>query len=128
MLPMVVAGGCVSRFLLLLVSKRLKSRLRCSGADADWWWFSLCADGAGTAGYIAFSIADRPGLTPGLIGVCWRSAPVLASLVVLLRASCWLHCEVNQYAIETATEYGGVKPILIIPLISSLVVGLAMIT
>ena len=30
------------------------------------------------AGYIAFSIADRPGLTPGLIMVCWRSAPVLA--------------------------------------------------
>jgi fructose-specific phosphotransferase system IIC component len=30
------------------------------------------------AGFIAFSIADRPGLTPGLIGGCWPSAAVPA--------------------------------------------------
>ncbi len=64
MLPMVLLVVCVSRFLLLLVSKRLKSGYVGSGADADWWWFSLCADVPVLAGYIAFSIADRPGLTP----------------------------------------------------------------
>ncbi|MFO6426658.1 hypothetical protein ACLBOM_14720 [Escherichia coli] len=60
---------CVSRFLLLLVSKRLKSRVRSAAA--------LMQIGGGSAfalmvpvlaGYIAFSIADCPGLTPGLIG------------------------------------------------------------
>ncbi len=127
MLPMVVAGGLCIGFLLLLVSKRLKSRVRWQRRDADWWWFSLCADGAGTGRLYAFSIADRPGLTPGLIGGMLGSAPVLASLVVLLRASWLVTCEVNQYAIETATEYGGAETDLIIPLISSLVVGLAMI-
>ncbi|MBO2007306.1 hypothetical protein J4732_20065 [Serratia marcescens] len=38
------------------------------GADADRRRLRLCADGAGIGGFIAFSIADRPGLTPGLIG------------------------------------------------------------
>ncbi|MFP1454245.1 fructose-specific PTS transporter subunit EIIC [Escherichia coli] len=78
------------------------------------------------AGYIAFSIADCPGLTPGLIGGM-LGGTVLASFAVLLRASCWLHCEVNQYATETATEYGSAETNPHHPLISSLVVGLAMI-
>ncbi len=55
------------------------------------------------------------------------AAPVLASLAVLLRASWLVTLEVNQYATETATEYGGAETDPIIPLISSLVVGLAMI-
>ncbi|CDL61743.1 PTS system, fructose-specific IIB component / PTS system, fructose-specific IIC component [Klebsiella pneumoniae IS39] len=58
------------------------------------------------AGFIAFSIADRPGLTPGLSAVCWRlaAAPALSagsslvSLPVMWRK--------HQHEAETAAEYG----------------------
>ncbi len=54
-------------------------------------------------------------------------SPVLASLAVLLRASWRVTLRSNQYATETATEYGGTETDPDLPLISSLVVGLAMI-
>lgn len=62
------------------------------------------------AGYIAFSIADRPGLTPGLIGgmlAVSTGSGFIGGIIAGFPG--WLHCEVNQYATETATEYGGAE-------------------
>ena len=61
------------------------------------------------AGYIAFSIADRPGLTPGLIGGMLAVSTGSGFIGGIIAGFGWLHCEVNQYATETATEYGGAE-------------------
>ncbi len=69
MLPMVVAGGLCIALSFAFGIKRLKSRYVGSGADAQIGGGSAFALMVPVlAGYIAFSIADRPGLTPGLIG------------------------------------------------------------
>ncbi len=57
------------------------------------------------AGFIAFSIADRPGLTRALSAVCWRlaAAPALSAGSSLVSP---VMCESHQHEAETAAEYG----------------------
>jgi PTS system fructose-specific IIC component len=80
------------------------------------------------AGFIAFSIADRPGLAPGLVGGMLASmggAGFLGGLVAGFLAGYvtrWL----NQ-KIQLPETLSGLKPVLILPLLATLVVGLAMV-
>ncbi|MFX9912099.1 PTS fructose transporter subunit IIBC, partial [Acinetobacter baumannii] len=66
MLPMVVAGGLIIAISFMFglnpVEGSFAASLKQIGAAA----FTLMVPML--AGYIAYSIADRPGLTPGLIG------------------------------------------------------------
>ena len=79
------------------------------------------------AGYIAFSIADRPGLAPGMIGgivAGLTGSGFLGGIIAGLVAGYftqWLNG-----AIKLPRSLAGLKPVLILPLISSLVVGLLM--
>ncbi len=77
------------------------------------------------AGYIAYSIADRPGLAPGMIGGAVATqlkagflgailAGFLAGYVVLL----------IKKTIKLPKTLQGIMPVLIIPVVGSLVVGL----
>ncbi len=71
MLPMVVAGGlCIAlSFAFGIKAFEVKDTCPGGGADADRRRLGLRADGAGTGRlYRPSPIADRPGLTPGLIG------------------------------------------------------------
>ena len=79
------------------------------------------------AGYIAYSIADRPGLAPGMIGGVLAGltgagflggiiAGFLAGYVVL-----WLN-----RTIRLPRNLSGIMPVLVLPLLSSLIVGLVM--
>ncbi len=61
MLPMVVAGGL--HFLYVLAWMPQNKLVACIKTD---WCSSIYADG--TDAISAYSIADRPGLAPGLIG------------------------------------------------------------
>jgi PTS system fructose-specific IIC component len=79
------------------------------------------------AGYIAYSIADRPGIAPGMIGGVLAGitgsgflggiiAGFLAGYVVY-----WLN-----KSIRLPRNFAGLMPVLILPLLSSVIVGLLM--
>ena len=79
------------------------------------------------AGYIAYSIADRPGLAPGLIGgalAVQLESGFLGGIVAGFLAG-YLALALVKY-IKLPTTMEALKPILIVPLLSSLVVGLIM--
>ncbi|ADA67020.1 PTS system, fructose subfamily, IIC subunit [Thermotoga petrophila RKU-10] len=80
------------------------------------------------AGFIAFSIADRPGLAPGMIGGLLANrigAGFLGGIAAGFGAgylTAWL-----KKTIKLPKSLEGLKPVLIIPVLSSLIVGLGMI-
>jgi PTS system fructose-specific IIC component len=76
------------------------------------------------AGYIAYSIADRPGLAPGMIGGYLAGelgAGFLGGIVAGYAAR-----GLSRY-VKLPTSVESLKPILIIPLVASLITGLVMI-
>ncbi len=80
------------------------------------------------AGFIAFSIADRPGLAPGLVGGMLASqlgAGFLGGIIAGFAAgyiALWL-----RNNLKLPVHFEGLKPVLIIPLLATLAVGLLMI-
>lgn len=130
MLPLVVAGG------LLIALAFAIGGINAGDKEGTLGW-ALMQIGAKSAfalfipvfaGFIAFSIADRPGLTPGLIGGMLASslgAGFLGGIAAGFLAGYftrWLN-----KVIKLPDQLAGLKPVLILPLISSLVIGLAMI-
>ena len=80
------------------------------------------------AGYIAWSIADRPGLAPGMIGGYLAStlgAGFLGGIIAGFLAGYVARFISQKLPMPESIE--SLKPILIIPLLASLVTGLAMI-
>ena len=98
------------------------------GADADYGGSAFALMVPVLAGYIAFSIADRPGLTPGLIGgmlAVSTGSGFIGGIIAGFLAGYIAKLISTQLKLPQSME--ALKPILIIPLISSLLVGLAMI-
>ncbi len=129
MLPMVVAGGlCIAlSFVFGIEAFKEKGTLAAAlmqiGGESA---FALMVPVL--AGYIAFSIADRPGLTPGLIGgmlAVSTGSGFIGGIIAGFLAGYVAKLISSKLKLPTSME--ALKPILIIPLISSLVVGLAMI-
>ncbi|MFT6987559.1 MAG: PTS system fructose-specific IIC component, partial [Psychromonas sp.] len=80
------------------------------------------------SGFIAFSIADRPGLAPGLIGGMLASstgAGFLGGIIAGFLAGYAAKFIADKVNLPASME--ALKPILIIPLLASLVTGLVMI-
>ena len=78
------------------------------------------------AGYIAFAIADRPGLVPGVVGGLLASAVgagFLGGLVAGLLAGGVVSVIKRQ---NVPKSFRGVMPVVIIPLVSTLIVGVIM--
>lgn len=79
------------------------------------------------SGYIAYSIADRPGIAPGMAGGMIASAigagflGGLASGFIAGYAVLYL----NRY-IQLGRNLDGLKPVLVLPLLGTLIVGLLM--
>ncbi|MFG6177078.1 PTS fructose-like transporter subunit IIB [Halomonas sp. THAF12] len=129
MLPMVVAGGLLIALSFVFGIEAFKEEGSLPAA--------LMQIGGGTAfalmvpvlaGYIAYSIADRPGIAPGMIG------GMLASNIGAGFIGGILAGFLAGYAAKAVTRYvklpasvESLKPILIIPLLASLVTGLTMI-
>lgn len=77
------------------------------------------------SGYIAFSIADRPGLAPGLVGGMLAANLQMGFLGGIL--SGFLAGYIAKFVrdkINLPTNFEGLKPVLVIPLLSTLAVGL----
>jgi len=131
MIPFVVAGG-----LLIAISFAIGGINVFEDANTGtlgWTLFQIGAKAGFTlmvpilAGFIAYSIADRPGIAPGMIGGMIAStigsgflggiaAGFLAGYVVK-----WM----SDY-IRLPRTLDGLKPVLILPLLGTLVVGLLM--
>ena len=80
------------------------------------------------SGFIAFSIADRPGLAPGLVGGMLASNLGMGFLGGIL--SGFLAGYVARFVrdkVNLPANFEGLKPVLVIPLLSTLVVGLLLV-
>ncbi|ETD81044.1 PTS fructose-like transporter subunit IIB [Rhodobacter capsulatus] len=129
MLPLVVAGGLLIALSFVFgikafeVEGTLPAALMAIGGGAA---FKLMVPVL--AGFIAYSIADRPGLTPGLIGGMLAvnlNAGFLGGIVAGFLAGYvarWL-----RDAIKLPRTLEGLKPVLILPLLSTAITGLIMV-
>ncbi|AUX73142.1 PTS fructose transporter subunit IIBC [Erwinia pyrifoliae] len=129
MLPMVVAGGLITALSFAFGITAFKEPGTLAAA--------LMQIGGNTAlalmvpvlaGFIAFSIADRPGLAPGLVGgmlATTINAGFLGGIIAGFIAGYAAKFLSSKLKLPTSME--ALKPILIIPLVSSLVTGLLMI-
>lgn len=131
MIPFVVAGGLLIALAFALGGINAGSAentgiLAHALSTIGGLGFSLMVPAL--AGYIAFSIADRPGLAPGMIGGLLAAqlgagflggiiAGFLAGYIVL-----WLN---NN--IRLSRNLDGLKPVLILPLLGTVIVGLIMV-
>jgi len=130
MLPLVVAGG------LLIALAFAIGGINAGDNEGTLGWALMQIGGKAAfalfipifAGFIAFSIADRPGLTPGLIGGMLAAsvgAGFLGGIAAGFLAGYftkWLNS-----VLKLPDQLQGLKPVLLLPLISSLVIGLSMI-
>lgn len=132
MLPFVVAGG-----LMIALAFALGGINAGDPENAGTLAYALSMIGGSggfalmvpvLAGYIAYSIADRPGLAPGMIGGLIAAeigsgflggivAGFLAGYIVL-----WLN-----RTIRLPRNLDGLKPVLILPLLGTMIVGLIMV-
>ena len=129
MLPMVVAGGLCTALSFAFgldsaqVQGTLAWALKVIGGDT-----ALSLMVPVLSAYIAYSIADRTGLTPGLVGgalAVTLGAGFLGGIVSGFLAG---YCaQFLSTKIKLPQSMAALKPILIIPLLSTLITGLAMI-
>lgn len=130
MLPLVVAGG------LLIALAFAIGGLNAGDQEGTLAW-ALMKIGGGTAftlyipilaAFIAYSIADRPGLTSGLIGGALAAAlgaGFLGGIAAGFLAG-YTTKLMNDH-LKLPQNFEGLKPVLILPLLSALIVGLIMI-
>jgi PTS system fructose-specific IIC component len=132
MIPFVTAGG-----LLIALAFAFGGIYATDPSHANTFAGALFLIGAKSAftlfvpilgGYIAFSIADRPGLAPGMIGGLLSSllgAGFLGAIVAGFIAgygTLWLN-----RAIKLPRALDGLKPVLILPVLGTLLTGLLMV-
>ncbi|QTP55970.1 PTS fructose-like transporter subunit IIB [Billgrantia sulfidoxydans] len=129
MLPMVVAGGLLIALSFVFGIEAFEQEGTLAAA--------LMQIGGGTAfalmipvlaGYIAYSIADRPGIAPGMIGGMLAAeigAGFIGGILAGFLAGYVALAVTRHVRLPSSVE--SLKPILIIPLIASLVTGLTMI-
>lgn len=124
MLPVIVAGGLIIALSFVFGLDPAegtfgKALMEIGGTTA----FALIVPVL--SGYIAFSIADRPGLAPGLIGGMLAANLQMGFLGGIL--SGFLAGYIAKFVrdkVNLPTNFEGLKPVLVIPLLSTLAVGL----
>jgi PTS system fructose-specific IIC component len=129
MLPMVVAGGLLIALSFVFGIEAFKQEgtlaaalMKIGGGAAFKLMVPLLA------GYIAYSIADRPGIAPGMIGGYLASelgAGFLGGIVAGFIAG-YAASALSRF-VKLPSSVEALKPILIIPLVASLFTGLVMI-
>lgn len=131
MLPFVTAGG-----LLIALAFALGGIYAFDDAHKGTLAWSLFQIGAKSgfmlmvpalAGYIAYSIADRPGIAPGMIGglvAVNMDAGFIGGILAGFIAGYSVHW-INR-ALRLPRSLEGLKPVLILPVLGTLLVGLLM--
>lgn len=131
MLPLVVAGGLLIAISFMFGIEAFKDETIAGGLPK-----ALMDIGGGAAfhlmiavfaGYVAYSIADRPGLAVGLIGGMMAAnfgSGILGGIFAGFLAG-YVVKFLND-KIQLPPSFSSLKPILILPLLGATVVGLAM--
>ena len=129
MLPLIVAGGLLIAISFALdidanqaeAEGTLAGRLFQVGSAAFTLFLPVLA------GYVAYSIADRPGLAPGLIGG-YLAVQVDTGFLGALLAGFLAGYVTRALAqgIKLPPTMAGLKPVLILPVLSTLIVGVVM--
>ncbi|NUF50551.1 PTS fructose transporter subunit IIBC [Gilliamella sp. ESL0250] len=130
MLPMVVAGGLIIALSFAFGSfEMVEGVQKLIGephlAQIGGLAFSLMVPLL--SGYIAYSIADRPGLAPGLVGgllAVSTGAGFLGGIIIGYFAG-YLALLITKY-LPLPKTLEALKPILIVPLFATLITGLVM--
>ncbi|WP_085248461.1 PTS fructose transporter subunit IIBC [Gilliamella mensalis] len=130
MLPMVVAGGLIIALSFAFGSFEMVDGVqKLIGephlAQIGGLAFSLMVPLL--SGYIAYSIADRPGLAPGLVGgllAVSTGAGFLGGIIIGYFAG-YLALLITKY-LPLPKTLEALKPILIVPLFATLITGLVM--
>ena len=128
MIPFVVAGGLLIAFSFAFGIQAFKEEGTIAAALMNIGSSAFGLMVPILAGYIAYSIADRPGLVPGMVGGILANslgtgflggllAGFLAGYLVLLL----------KRVIRLPKSFEGLMPVLILPVLSTLVVGLVLI-
>ncbi|MFP2910580.1 PTS fructose-like transporter subunit IIB [Pyxidicoccus sp. 3LFB2] len=128
MLPFVVAGGLVMALSFVFGIEAFKEEGTLPAALMQIGQAAFALMVPALAGYIAYSIADRPGLAPGFIGGMLASrieAGFLGGIAAGFLAGYVARWFRDHIRLPATLE--GLKPVLILPLLSSLVVGLLMV-
>lgn len=130
MIPMVTAGGILIALSFAIGGVHAGDR---TGTLA----WALMQIGGGTAfqlyvpvlaAFIAYSIADRPGLAPGLVGgmlATTLGAGFLGGIIAGFLAG--YAAKLLNDRIHLPQNLAGLKPVLVLPVLSTLIVGLVMI-
>lgn len=129
MIPLVSAGGLLIALSFVFGIEAFKEKGTLAAALMDIGGGSAFALMVPLlAGFIAHSIADRPGLVPGLVGGMLASQIGSGFLGGIIAGFCagyialWI-----KNNIKLPKNLEGLKPVLIIPFFSTLVIGLLMI-
>jgi len=131
MIPFVVAGGIMIALGFAVGGINVDK----ATSGLGWALFQIGANGAFVlfvpilGGFIAYSIADRPGLAPGMVGGLLASTITGSGFLGAIAAGFlagytvyWL----NRW-IKLPPTLAGTKPVLILPVLGVLIVGLLMI-
>lgn len=132
MLPFVVAGGLM--IALAFAVGGIYVYEDANRGTLGWSLFQIGAPSAFAlmvpilAGFIAYSIADRPGLAPGMIGGMLAASigagflgGILAGFIAGY-STAWLN-----RSLKLPSTLAGLKPVLILPLLGAAITGLLMI-
>jgi PTS system fructose-specific IIC component len=132
MLPFVVAGGLMIALAFALGGIYVYEEVNKN--TLGWALFRIGAPSAFAlmvpilAGFIAYSIADRPGLAPGMIGGMLAASTgagffggIIAGFIAGY-STAWLN-----RALKLPPTLAGLKPVLILPVLGTLIVGLLMV-
>lgn len=141
MLPMVVAGGLIKALAFALGSTEIVDGVQKLVGETHLMGigdlaFSLMVPLL--AGYISYSIADRPGLAPGLVGGFLANSPIVGGGFLAISTGAgflggiiigyfagYVTLAVTKY-LPLPKSMEALKPILIVPFIVTLVTGLVM--
>ncbi|MFN3771247.1 MAG: fructose-specific PTS transporter subunit EIIC [Ectopseudomonas guguanensis] len=128
MLPVVVAGGLLKALSFIYGIEAYKEVGTLAAALMQVGEAAFLLMIPALAGYIAYSIADRPGLAPGMIGGVLASslgAGFIGGIAAGFLAGYSAKALAHWVRLPASLE--ALKPILIIPLLASLFTGLVMI-
>ncbi len=131
MIPFVVAGGLLIAISFAIGGINVFEAV--NEGTLGWTLFQIGAKAGFTlmvpvlAGYIAYSIADRPGIAPGMIGGMIASTTgsgFLGGIAAGFLAGYSVKWMSDHIRLPRTLD--GLKPVLILPLLGTLVVGLLM--
>ncbi|QUP52760.1 PTS fructose transporter subunit EIIBC [Ralstonia syzygii] len=131
MLPFVVAGGIL--IALAFAVGGIYAADDAARGTLGWALFQIGAKSAfalmvpALAGYIAYSVASRPGIAPGMVGgmlAASLGAGFLGGIVAGFVAG-YGTAALNRW-LQLPRNLDGLKPVLILPVLGSLLTGLVM--